>query len=125
MNRSSFNRFALAALLAAGAMPLSALRTTQAQPPSALQPFTTRIYIQNPNPSAATGIVNFYDQGTGNQPSVNVPFNLKQQRLDRDSRRHAERPGQRLGGQRGHQRRSASGGSLNTGAAPRLWPHHG
>jgi len=76
MNRSSFNRFALAALLAAGAMPLSALRTTQAQPPSASQPFTTRIYIQNPNPSAATGIVNFYDEVTGNQPSVNVPFNL-------------------------------------------------
>jgi hypothetical protein len=76
MNRSSFNRFALAALLAAGAMPLSALRTTQAQPPSASQPFTTRIYIQNPNPSAANGIVNFYDEGTGNQQSVNVPFNL-------------------------------------------------
>jgi hypothetical protein len=57
-------------------MPLSALRTTQAQPPSASQPFTTRIYIQNPNPSAANGIVNFYDEGTGNQQSVNVPFNL-------------------------------------------------
>jgi len=77
MNRSSITRFALAALLAAGAMPLSALRTTQAQPPSGNQPFTTRIYIQNPNPSAATGVVNFYDEmGSGTPSSVNVPFNL-------------------------------------------------
>jgi len=77
MNRSSFNRFALAALLAAGAMPLSALRTTQAQPPSASQPFTTRIYVQNPNPNPASGIVNFFDElGSGMPHSVNVPFNL-------------------------------------------------
>ena len=74
MNRSSIARFALAAVLAAGATPLSALRTTQAQ--SIGQPFTTRIYIQNPNSSAATGIVNFYDEITGNPQSVNVPFNL-------------------------------------------------
>jgi hypothetical protein len=67
----------LAALLAAGAMPLSALRTTQAQPPSASQPFTTRIYVQNPNPNPASGIVNFFDElGSGMPHSVNVPFNL-------------------------------------------------
>jgi len=77
MNRSSFNRFALAALLAAGAMPLSALRTTQAQPPSASQPFTTRIYVQNPNPNPASGIINFFDElGSGMPHSVNVPLNL-------------------------------------------------
>ena len=77
MNRSSFNRFALAALLAAGAMPLSALRTTQAQPPSASQPFTTRIYVQNPNPNPASGIINFFDElGSGMPHSVNFPLNL-------------------------------------------------
>jgi len=63
--------------LAAGAMPLSALRTTQAQPPSASQPFTTRIYVQNPNPNPASGIINFFDElGSGMPHSVNVPFNL-------------------------------------------------
>ena len=77
MNRSSFNRFALAALLAAGAMPLSALRTTQAQPPSGSVSFTTRIYVQNPNPNPASVIVNFFDElGSGMPHSVNVPLNL-------------------------------------------------
>jgi hypothetical protein len=78
MNRTPFTRFTLAALLAAAsALPLSTLRTTQAQPPSASQPFTTRIYVQNPNPNPASGIINFFDElGSGMPHSVNVPFNL-------------------------------------------------
>ena len=77
MNKTSFTRFALATLLTAAALPLSTLRTTQAQPPSANQPFTTRIYVQNPNPNPASVIVNFFDElGSGMPHSVNVPFNL-------------------------------------------------
>ena len=77
MNKTSFTRFALATLLAAAALPLSTLRTTQAQPPSASQPFTTRIYVQNPNPNPASGIINFFDElGSGMPHSVNVSFNL-------------------------------------------------
>jgi len=78
MNRTPFTRFTLAALLAAAsALPLSTLRTTQAQPPSASQTFTTRIYVQNPNPNPASGIINFFDElGSGMPHSVNVPLNL-------------------------------------------------
>ena len=78
MNRTPFTRFTLAALLAAAsALPLSTLRTTQAQPPSASQTFTTRIYVQNPNPNPASGIVNFFDElGSGMPHSVNFPLNL-------------------------------------------------
>jgi hypothetical protein len=77
MNKTSFTRFALATLLAAAALPLSTLRTTQAQPPSASQPFTTRIYVQNPNPNPASGVINFFDElGSGMPHSVNVSFNL-------------------------------------------------
>jgi len=78
MNRTPFTRFTLAALLAAAsALPLSTLRTTQAQPPSASQTFTTRIYVQNPNPNPASGIINFFDElGSGMPHSVNFPLNL-------------------------------------------------
>jgi hypothetical protein len=77
MNKTSFTRFTLATLLAAAALPVSTLRTAQAQPPSGSQNFTTRIYIQNPNPNAASGIVNFFDEmGPGNPRNVNVPFSL-------------------------------------------------
>ena len=76
MNRTPFTRFTLAALLAAAsALPLSTLRTVQAQPPSGSVSFTTRIYVQNPNPNPATAVVNFYDLTGAPQP-VNVPLNL-------------------------------------------------
>ncbi len=54
----------LAAALAASvaSAPLSA---AQAQPPAISQPFTTQIFLQNPNPAAATTVINFYPELSG------------------------------------------------------------
>ncbi|MDW8395774.1 MAG: DUF5719 family protein [Anaerolineae bacterium] len=75
--RKSLFRAALAGALATGLLPTAMSGTASAQPPSVLQPFTTQIFIQNPNSAAATVVVQFYSEGTGvlQTPASNITLN--------------------------------------------------
>lgn len=76
MKTQSLFRAALAGALASGLLPGALSGTANAQPPSVLQPFTTQIFIQNPNSAGATVVVNFYTELTGALQSVAPTYNL-------------------------------------------------
>lgn len=75
MNNKIPFRAALASVLTAGLLSSALSGTANAQSP-ATQPFTTQIFIQNPNSAPATVVVNFYTELTGALQSVAPTYNL-------------------------------------------------
>lgn len=67
-------RTALAGSLVGGLVQAALLGTASAQ--SAAQPFTTQIFVQNPNSAPAAVVVNFYTELTGALQSVAPSYNL-------------------------------------------------
>lgn len=74
MNSKKLIRLAAAAALAVATLPAALQGSVQAQ--SVSQPFTTRIYVQNPNAAAATAVVNFYPELSGTAEATAVNLNL-------------------------------------------------
>jgi hypothetical protein len=74
MNTKKLVRLAAAAGLAVATLPAALQGSVNAQ--SVNQPFTTRIYVQNPNTAAATAIINFYPELSGTAEPTVVNLNL-------------------------------------------------
>ncbi len=74
MNTKKLVRLAAAAGLAVATLPAALQGSVNAQ--SVSQPFTTRIYVQNPNAAAATAVINFYPELSGTAESTTVNLNL-------------------------------------------------